>query len=445
MESPQESSSARVMARFYFACFWTIVFTGAIRKWIFPGSSIFYLLQDIPIALAYFYALWKGMYDRGYLTLGIILLACLLVLQGLLQVMVNGLNIFVALVGFHHYLFYLPILVIFPICLTEKYRRNFIWWNLMLSIPMCLLAIAQSLSPKQAWVNRTSEGDAFGVPGADVARVTGTFNFVSFYGIWVAMAVALCMGEWLLPKHRRVIQKTWLMVLVTFTCNMCHLVSASRAAIVLAGLAIVGAAVCAVVIGSMRSVAAIAGIFLALPVLGAATYVISPAEFNIVVDRFTGERGASDSKARLVEGLVDFLTVPKFDLIGAGIGVGVDAAHIGNLDAYNFTYNLSEEDTVRNVMELGTPVGLTYVIIRLMFFYGMILLSIRIARSGSAPHVVPLSFFLLATGYADMTRNATMTATQILIGYAFILSALYNPDNAAMQEDQAGDSLTRSV
>lgn len=445
VESPQESVAARTMARFYFACFWTVLFTGAVRKWIFPGTSAFYLLQDVPIGMAYFYALWRGAYDRGVLLLGILMLSTLLILQGLLQVIVSSLSLFVAGVGFHHYLFYLPILVVFPMFLTEKYRRNFIWWNLMLSIPMCLLAFAQSLSPKQAWVNRTSEGDAFGVPGADVARVSGTFNFVSFYGIWVAMAVALCMGEWLLPKHRRVIQRQWLLILVTFTVNLCHLVSASRAAIFLSGLAILGALVCAFVLGSMRSIAAMLGIFFLLPVAAGVTYLISPAEVNIVIDRFTNSEGANDSKTRVLEGLTDFATVPKFSLIGAGIGMGVDAAHAGNADAYNFTYTLSEEDTTRNVMELGTPVGLVYVLIRLVFFYGMILLAIRIARSGSTPHVVPMSFFLIATGYADLTRNATMTATQILLGYAFILSAYYNPDNATDLEYQAGNSLTRSV
>ena len=99
------------------------------------------------------------------------MLATILTLQGLLQVIVLGLSPFVAVVGIHNYLFFLPILFIFPLCLTPKYRRNFIWWNLIGSIPMCLLAIAQNISPKQAWVNRTSEGgEAFGVPGADVAR-----------------------------------------------------------------------------------------------------------------------------------------------------------------------------------------------------------------------------------------------------------------------------------
>src|SRR5271168_2455149 len=235
------------MAKFYFATFLAIVFTGAIRKWVFPNTNVFYLLQDVPIGMAYLYALWKGFFDRGYLLLGIVALSTILTLQGLAQIIISGLDPIVALAGFHNYLFYLPMLVVFPCCLTEKYRRKFVRWNLLLSIPMCLLALAQAASPKSAWVNRTTGGEAFGVPGADVARVSGTFNFVSFYAIWVGIAVALCIGEWLLPKERRVLRNQWLLVLCTFTLNICHLVSTSRAAIMLAAIAVLGGVVGAIV------------------------------------------------------------------------------------------------------------------------------------------------------------------------------------------------------
>jgi hypothetical protein len=444
-EAPWVSTSADTMARLYFASFWTILFTGAIRKWIAPGASILYLLQDVPIGVAYLYGLWKGFFDRGYLFLGIVLLSAIITLQGLAQIIVSGLDVFVAMVGFHNYLFYLPMLLVFPLCLTEKYRRDFVRWNLLFSIPMCLLAIAQAMSPKSAFINQSTGGDAFGVPGADVARVMGTFNFVAFYNIWVGMAVALCMGEWLLPKRRRVIGRLWLLILCTFTVNLCHLVSASRGAIALAALAVLGGMVGAIILGSNRAILAIGGICILLPVTAGMTYVISPAEFNIVVDRFTGSGGKSDLPDRVLEQLIGFATVPKFSLVGAGIGMGVDASHVGNVETYNFTYDLSEQDTIRNVMELGTPVGLLFVLTRLAFIYGVVFLSIRMVRNGTSPHVLPLSFVLLAQTYQDLTRAATMTATQVMIGYAFILGAYYYPDTITGPNSEAGESLMRSA
>ena len=441
IEAPAESARTQTLARFFFASFWTIVFTGAVRKWMFPGTAIFYLLQDVPIGLAYLYALWTGMFQRGYLLLGVGLLGTTLTLLGLLQVIVLGLPPFVALVGIHNYLFYLPILFIFPLCLTPKYRRDFIWWNLIGSIPMCMLAVVQNISPKQAWVNRTSEGsEAFGLPGADVARVTGTFNFTVFYGLWVAIAVALCMGEWLAPKERRVIKSQWLMILCTFTVNLCHLISASRSAIALAGAAIAGALVCAIILGSTRAILAIGGICLILPLTAGLTYLISPSEFNVVLERFTGQRYVDNSKDRVELAIVGFATEPAFSLLGAGIGLGVDASHVGSSNSYMFTYTLSEQDTIRNVMELGTPIGLLYVLARIGFLGIMMLIAVRIVRAGSSPHVLPLSFCLMAEGYqGDLTRAATMTASQIMVGYAFILGAYYHPDNITSPDSSAGN------
>lgn len=426
---PREYAPVRTVARLFFATFWMVMFTGAIRKWMFPHTTILYILQDVPIALTYAYALWKGVFNQGLMLMGIIVFSVILTLQGLLQVIVSGLNTFVFVVGLHNYLFYLPMLVIFPICLTEKYRRNFIRWYLLSSLPMCALAVAQAESPLSAFINRTSEGDAFGVPGADVARVSGTFNFVYFYAIWVAIGVALSLGEWLLPIERRAIRSRLLLVLCTVAINLCHLLSASRLAIANAAVAIVGGLICAIVIRSVRAIAAIAGVLVLLPLVAGATYLISPSEANIIVERFTGKSYQQEGVGRVEYTMVGFLTEPPFDPVGAGIGMGVDAAHAGSANAYDYTYQLSEEDSIRTVMELGTIVGLFYILVRIGFLVGMIFVAFQIVRSGSTPHVLPLAVFLAAAGYiGDLTRSATMTATQIMLGYSFILSAYFHPD-----------------
>ena len=445
-ESPAaDSVSVRLMARFFFATFWTIIFTGAVRKWVFPGVAVVYLLQDVPIALAYLYALWSGTFTRGYLTLGVIVFSSLVTMQALVQMIIPELNPFVATVGLHHYLFYIPMLLVFPICLTEAVRRRFIFWNLMLSLPMCMLALAQNALPKSSWINRSSEGEGFGVSGAEVARVMGTFNFALFYGIWVAMAVSLCFGEWLLPQERRTIRNRGLLIACTFAANLCHLVSASRLVIVLSGLALAGAIIAAVVLRSGRAIVAMGGICVLIPLAAAATFVISPDEFNVVRDRFTGQQYQTENQSRVADALIGFLTVPKISMLGAGIGMGVDAAHAGNADAYNFTYSLAEQDLIRNVMELGTPIGMIYALTRVGFAFGMIALAIGIVRRGSTPHVLPLSVYLIGQAYTgDMTRNATMTATQVMVGYAFILGAYYYPDKAASTQ-VADHSSMRSV
>ena len=413
------------MARLYFASFWCIFFTGAVRKWLFPGVSAFYLLQDVPIFFAYLYALQSGLYSKGLIFFGILALSAVLALQTLLQVVGLGLNGVVAVIGLHHYLFYLPMLAIFPLSLTETYRRNFIRWNLRASIPMCVLAIAQSRSPVNAWVNRTSQGDAMGLPGADVARVTGTFNFATFLGIWAGMALSFCFGEWLLEHHRRSIHNRWVLILSTLCLSIIPLISGSRQVVLLCVLSLIGALIAAAMIRSVRVIIVTGAILLSLPCGALLTSVIAPTESAILQERFFGKSGSQDAQERVAGTFYSFLTQPKFSLIGRGIGMGVDASHFMSEDAYNFTYDLSEADTTRNVMELGTPVGLLYLTFRFSFMVAMIILSFYLVRS--SPHVLPLAFVLFGQVMADLTRNATMTSTQVMICYAFILGVQIYP------------------
>jgi hypothetical protein len=443
VESPEETRAAGVLARYFFACFWTIVFTGAVRKWIFPGNPVLYLLQDVPIGLSYVMALRYGFFDRGGMMMGMVILGAAITLQALAQIIFSGLSPLIAGIGLHNYLFYIPMMLVFPYCLTTKYRKEFVRWNLLLSIPMCLLAIAQANLPRAAFVNKTSEGDAFGVSGSTVARASGTFNFSSFYGIWVAIAVALCVGEWLLPVERRSIKRQWLLVVCTFTANLCHLVAASRSAIVLAGCAILGGLVGAVILRSTRAIAALSGVCILLPVVAGAVFLIAPDEYNIVMERFTGDYYVDATKTRLSESLTGFLIQPEFSLLGKGVGVGVDAAHVGSADAYQYTYSLSETDVTRNVMELGTLVGLAYVLTRLFFGVALIILAMRLVRAGSSPHVLPLSFFIMAQFYlGDLTRNAAMSSSETMLACCFVLGTLYHPDQAG-SEIETGELLTR--
>ncbi|HTJ31423.1 MAG TPA: hypothetical protein VL346_13030 [Acidobacteriaceae bacterium] len=434
---PEEPLTTQRVAQYFFAAFWTIIFTGCFRKWLFPGTSIFYLLQDVPITLAYLYAISKGYFTRGLLFMGIGLLSAILILLGLLQVVVIGLSPQVAFIGLHHYLYYLPMMLIFPLGLTPRHRRNFIRWNLWSALAMFPLSMAQAVSPTNAWINRSSEGDAFALPGTDVARISGPFNFSSSYGIWIAIALALCFGEWLQPRERRASQSTLLLSSATFIWAIIALVSGSRENIVLCAAGAVGAALAAVITRSKRGMAAIVLGVIAMPIAVGLVAFISPVEYESMTERFTDRTNTSyDMKGRVAENLVGWAYKPDFSFIGKGVGMGIDAAHAGSADAYGFTYSLAESDPVRNVMELGTPVGYLWCTVRFGFALGMIVLAWRLMHI--APHTLALACMLFAQVTWELTRNATTTFTQVMIGYSFIFGVavypyLYEPPQPAEQ------------
>ena len=101
-----------------------------------------------------------------------------------------------------------------------------------------------------------------------------------------------------------------------------------------------------------------------------------------MTERFTRTNEVDSTKSRLMDGVIGFITIPEFSLIGAGVGMGVDAAHVGSTDSNSFTYDLSEIDVIRNVMELGTPIGFLYVLTRIGFLVGMIFFAIYLVRNG---------------------------------------------------------------
>jgi hypothetical protein len=59
----------------------------------------------------------------------------------------------------------------------------------------------------------------------------------------------------------------------------------------------------------------------------------------------------------------------------------------------------------------------------------MIVLAIRIVRSGSSPTFYPLSFIFSGQANADLPLATTMTCTHVMGDYDFILAVQLYPDN----------------
>jgi len=103
-----------------FLCGWIcVLLQGALRKWVFPGVTALYLIQDVPLIVAYGYAVLKGYIWAGKVMIGCMLVAILLSIETLTQLVVIDLNTRTALIGLHQYIFYFPILFLMPMCLDS--------------------------------------------------------------------------------------------------------------------------------------------------------------------------------------------------------------------------------------------------------------------------------------------------------------------------------------
>src|ERR1700722_20715324 len=98
------------LANLFMAAWILVLLQGALRKWAFQGANFLYLIQDVPLILAYVYAFWKGLVWGGKLAWTMIVIAIVLSIQTMLQLIFADLTSRTALIGLHHYIFYLPIL-----------------------------------------------------------------------------------------------------------------------------------------------------------------------------------------------------------------------------------------------------------------------------------------------------------------------------------------------
>ena len=416
-----------ILAWIFLSAWVCVLMQGALRKWAFPSVNVIYLIQDVPLLAAYFFAVWKGLVWQGKLAWLCTVIAIVLSIETLVQVIFIDLSARTAVVGLHHYIFYLPILFIAPVSFNAKHRLRFVRWNLLFIIPMSVLAALQSRAPKGAWINKTSAGDETGFGIADdTVRATGTFNFTLTYSIWCGFAVGLVLGEWLLPPERRAFKSKILLLVCTMSALLATLVSGSRTAVMLAALGFVGGFASVVITRNVRLIVRFGLVLVLLPILTAIAYVVVPKSFNAVIERFSGEEYQEDMLKRIDHMIVGFVSVPEFSYLGKGIGYGIPAANPAAGAATGIL--LSEHETIRTVQELGSFIGPALVLLRYAMSFVIISFGFKallLKRNHSFPHAVPLAFSAVPIFMiGELVRSAPVISSQIFFVIALILSAV---------------------
>lgn len=419
------ATSRDVLANMFLATWICVILAGAVRKWMFPGVQILYLLQDVPLVIAYAYALSKGLFWAGWLAWACIIGSLLLCMQGLLQVIVINLSWVTAIIGLHHYIIYLPILFIAPVCFNFKHRRRFLRFNLLSTIPMAAIAVLQARSPQAAWINRTTSGaTAFSIGGSDAFRASGTFNFALPFAVWCGVVVSLVIGEWLQSPTQRSFKSRILLIICTISACVATEVSGSRSAVFAAALAFLGGFLAVLLTRRTKLIVNFIVLTVLLPVLGGLAYLIAPASVMGNLNRFSGEENHRDLAHRSEYMAVGFVTATDLSLLGKGVGVGIQAANVESANAYVVT--LSENDTMRGVEELGTFTGTILDLARYFGAIAFVLMGVRtLLQTPSVGYGLPLALSTIPTlAFGDLWRTAPMIATQVYFCIAFLLGTI---------------------
>lgn len=228
------------------------LFEGAIRKWILPSASdMVYFAKDGVLLGAYLGVLFK---DRINIQSGLprmpwpIIYICVGVL--LLEPLNPNIgSLPCAIMGMRGYLFYLPLVFLMPhIFRSREEMVKQLAILVLISIPICLLGVLQFRSDRFSVINTYASGisqygaSGFGLKGEDLARITGTFSYLSghvvFVCVFFALNVALLFSE-------RVPYRFYLSFVSPPLLVANALMSGSRAALYVQGLIACGFAITA--------------------------------------------------------------------------------------------------------------------------------------------------------------------------------------------------------
>jgi hypothetical protein len=204
-------------------------------------------------------------------------------------------------------------------------------------------------------------------------------------------------------------------------------VSGDRTSLGLAAIVLTVTMFAALTLRAFRPMLITGGVLLLLPGILLIATQISPTMLRAFEARTTNSRNVEDSKTRIYDMLTGFIP-QRYDPIGAGLGEGSNAAHVGEINGYQATYSLDEMDLPRTIDELGTFVGSFYDMLRMGTGVGIVLLGMFLLVRRREPQPLLLStlvFIDLYTG--DLTRNSSMTATQTFLAASFVFGTLYFP------------------
>ncbi|MDD4933207.1 MAG: hypothetical protein PHO89_07060 [Methylacidiphilaceae bacterium] len=352
--------------------YWTLIFEGILRKWLLPHfQQVLFFLRDPMVLYAYFLAFRAHAWSRPS---GMLVLALFFGLLGALDafaLLLQGeLTPVIILYGWRNYFLYIPLAFLIGRVFSAKDMDRILRWTVLLALPIAPLGVLQAISPLSSPINKGfGEGENAlengGVYG-DILRATGIFYSVPGHILFIGSCIAFLLMIWTRRRAERPLAPRWL-PLVGLAALFNLFVSGSRTAFWLATIVVLGTLAAEAGAGRVGKVVRIG---FAVGLLGSCAGIATVAFFPEVVDamvaRWTmtsdinGEGGVL-SKDRVANELFHFVSIlDEVPVMGYGLGIaGNGARRLGMEVPFD-----AEGDWDRHIVELGSVLGLCYIVYR---------------------------------------------------------------------------------
>lgn len=396
--------------------YWLLIFEGALRKWIFPQlQQILFFIRDPFVILVYWTMIKSRLYPKSNILKGFIGLAVLSIFLIPYYVIFYDLSFFVPIYGWRNYYFYAPLAFLIGQCFQRDDLQRLIKQNLLIAMPMSLLSFIQFSSPPMSFINKGlgDVGERVFMVTGEIVRTYGTFTFTSGQTFYVTSVLAMVIYTWLMPKDRRPVSKTLLIVASLSSISMV-LLSGSRSALILSGLNIIVALLSSIVHSrkKLSSVSFIVGFSIAIIVLF--TTVFEKSFMAIKARQESTGSFKSSIIDRIASGFVDFIEViPDAPLFGNGLGFGTGGG--STVATGRAQFNLAEGEWQRIILEIGPVLALAYIGLRCFLALDLARGAFRSARYQQNPLGILLFAFIAPT-----LVNGPMTMQGTTNGYVWL-------------------------
>lgn len=374
--------------------FLLLIFEGALRRWFLPALSTPLLLVRDPIALLAVIWAWPLLRRRPWRS-WLNPLFMITPLAFLLAITVGHGDIPTALYGCRVLVLQLPLIFVYASVFNRDDVIRLAWVMITLSIPMTILIAAQSNLPETHLLNVGPGGVGTavfeGVSGR--FRPPGTFAFVNGVTLFFTLAIA----SFFVVLYGAPIRKRgqFFCVIAGIALVVAVPVSISRA--LLAGyLQVIATLIAALLLSRSRIVPVLSGLF---AIVLAILIAMSTPAFQQSSDAFVArwelassfESQNTDSAISSGFGVFESRVLGVFlnplanlestPLIGQGIGIGsnVGAVRLSS----GFAFLVGEGSWEVTLGELGLPLGLIFLLWRVLLSVWILRLTLRSASLGN--------------------------------------------------------------
>ena len=415
-----------------------LLFEGAVRKWLVPGSADVFFFIRVPLLLFIYWRAFKsGLWPRNNGLFGFGMICAFLGVELIpLQMFLGNYSLrhlLIVAYGIHNYFLYIPLPFIMSKCMTLEHLKSIVRATAWIVILCAPLAIIQYYSPSDSIIvagsGGTDESTFAGLGYGRGTRPTGLFTSSLGQQMFVSSALALLLALRLDRARRSALSTPVFAVALVATLLMVGF-SAQRGLVVQAGLVFL------FYMWALTLTKNLSFNFLFFLAFLTLCFYLYPVLFPDVAQEFSDRwTGAAISESlsyggfgggfigRIFYELSQFLfmfktTPPQGYLLGMAGNASMMLPWVQRpswADQWTGPTGWGEDGLSRHIIDLGWFVGVLTIIFRFSILIFLLRQAVRSARN--THNVWPL---LLMGFLTPILSSSLMTAQGTVIGFSWL-------------------------